>query len=175
MTREEKGQIIEELGEKFENNKHFYVTDASGFSVSEINSFRRICFEKGVEYKVYKNTLLKKALEKREGNYDDIFNLLNGFTGIIFSKESGNAPAKVISQYRLKNPKKPIFKGAFVESDFYIGEEKFEALTNLKSKNELIGDIVSILLSPAKNVLSALLSGKQTLTGLLTTLEKRTK
>ncbi|MBY0433658.1 MAG: 50S ribosomal protein L10 [Cyclobacteriaceae bacterium] len=175
MTREEKGQIIDELAEKFSKHNHFYITDASGFSVGQINAFRRICFNQGVEYRVYKNTLIRKALEKQGVNYDPIYKVLHGFSGVIFSKESGNAPAKAIKEYRKKNEGKPAFKGASIESSLFIGEENLNALVDLKSKNELIGEIISLLQSPAKNVLSALLSGKQTVAGLVKALEERKK
>lgn len=175
MTREEKGQIIDELAEKFAQHNHFYITDASGFSVAQINAFRRICFHQGVEYRVYKNTLIQKALEKKGGNYDPIYKVLHGFSGVIFSKESGSAPARAIKEYRKKNEGKPGFKGAAIESDLFIGEENLNVLFDLKSKNELIGEVISLLQSPAKNVLSALLSGKHTVSGLVSALEKRAK
>ena len=173
MTREEKGEIIEKLSEKFSQNAHFYITDASGLTVEQINAFRKICFKAGVEYGVYKNTLIRKALEKQEGNYEDLFKVPHGFSGVIFSKEVGNAPAKVINEYRAKLEGKPAFKGASIESALFIGEENLKTLTELKSKNELIGEVVSLLQSPAKNVLSALLSGKNTVAGLVKALEDR--
>jgi large subunit ribosomal protein L10 len=175
MTREEKGQIIDELAEKFSQHDHFYITDASGFTVEQINAFRRICFNKGVEYRVYKNTLIRKALEKQSSNYESIFKVLHGFSGVIFSKESGSAPAKAIKEYRKKNEGKPGFKGASIQSDLFIGEENLNVLSDLKSKNEIIGEIISMLQSPAQNVLSALLSSKQTVAGLVKTLEQRAK
>src|SRR5882757_4198050 len=113
MTREEKGQIIDDLAVKFSQHNHFYITDASGFSVEQINAFRRICFNKGVEYRVYKNTLIRKALERQKNvSYDSIYKVLHGFSGVIFSKESSNAPAKAIKEYRIKNEGKPAFKAA---------------------------------------------------------------
>jgi large subunit ribosomal protein L10 len=173
MTKEEKATIIDELSEKFAQNSHFYITDASGLTVAQINAFRRICFNSGVEYRVYKNTLIQKALEKKGGNYSDIYKVLHGFSGVIFSKESGNAPAKAIKEYRKKQEGRPALKAASVESALFIGEEHLDMLSELKSKNELIGEIISLLQSPAKNVLSALLSSKQTVAGLLKTLEER--
>jgi len=175
MTREEKGQIIDELAEKFSQHDHFYITDATGFSVEQINAFRRICFHKGVEYRVYKNTLIRKALEKRPGNYESLYKVLHGFSGVIFSKESGNAPAKAIQEYRKKNEGKPAFKAASIQADIFVGEENLKVLGDLKSKNEIIGEIISMLQAPAQNVLSALLSSKQTVAGLVKTLEGRAK
>lgn len=173
MTREEKGQIIDALAEKFSQNEHFYITDASGLTVAQINAFRRLCFNAGVEYGVYKNTLIRKALEKQEGNYEELFKTLHGFSGVIFSKEAGNVPAKVIKEYRKKLEGKPALKAASIQASLFIGEEHLNALSELKSKNELIGEIISMLQSPAKNVLSALLSGKQTVAGLVKALEER--
>lgn len=174
MTRDEKAQIIEELAGKFAANAHFYITDATGFTVAQVNNFRRLCFKSGVEYRVYKNTLIRKALERQEGvDYSPLFKSLHGFSGIIFSKEVGNAPAKVIKEFRKKLEGKPVLKAASIESALFIGDENLNTLSELKSKNELIGEVISILQSPAKNVLSALLSGKSTVAGLVKALEER--
>jgi large subunit ribosomal protein L10 len=174
MTREEKAQIIDELSTKFADNTHFYITDASGFTVEQVNNFRRLCYKSGIEYRVYKNTLIRKALEKREGvDYTPLFETLNGFSGVIFSKEAANTPARVIQEFRKKLDGKPILKAASIDSDLYIGDENVKLLSELKSKNELIGDVISLLQSPAKNVLSALLSGKNTVAGLVKALEER--
>src|SRR6188508_3847736 len=176
MTREEKSQIIEELSGKFANHAHFYITDATGFTVAQVNNFRRLCFKSGVEYKVFKNTLIQKALEKNtEVDYAPLFKSLHGFSGVIFSKEAGNAPAKVIREFRKKLEGKPKLKGASISSDLFIGDENLKMLAELKSKNELIGEVISLLQSPAKNVLSALLSGKNTVAGLVKALETRAK
>lgn len=174
MTREEKAQIIEELSEKFSSNAHFYITDATGFTVAQVNNFRRLCFKSGIEYKVYKNTLIRKALEKQDGtDYSPLFSQLHGFSGVMFSKESGNLPAKVIKEFRVKLEGKPVLKAASIDSDLFIGDENLNMLSELKSKNELIGDVISLLQSPAKNVISALLSGKNTVAGLVKALEER--
>jgi large subunit ribosomal protein L10 len=174
MTREEKAQIIEELADKFANNAHFYITDATGFTVAQVNNFRRLCFKSGVEYRVYKNTLIQKALERQEGtDFSPLFKTLHGFSGVIFSKEVGNAPAKVITEYRKKVKDKPVLKGASIETALFIGDENLKTLAELKSKNELIGDIIAALQSPAKNVISALQSGKHTVAGLVKALEER--
>ncbi|HNP77961.1 MAG TPA: 50S ribosomal protein L10, partial [Cyclobacteriaceae bacterium] len=126
-------------------------------------------------YRVYKNTLIRKALEKQGGNYESLYKVLHGFSGVIFSKESGNAPAKAIQEYRKKNEGKPAFKAASIQTDIFVGEESLKMLGDLKSKNEIIGEIISMLQSPAQNVLSALLSSKQTVAGLVKTLEERAK
>jgi large subunit ribosomal protein L10 len=174
MTREEKALIIEELSQKFAENMHFYITDASGLTVQQVNAFRRLCFKSGIEYRVYKNTLIQKALEKQEGtDFSPLFGSLKGFSGVMFSKEIGNMPAKVIKEYRKKLDGKPALKAASIDSDFFIGEENLNTLSELKSKNELIGDVISLLQSPAKNVISALQSGKHTLAGLVKSLEER--
>jgi large subunit ribosomal protein L10 len=173
MTKEEKGQIIDVLAGKFSQHKHFYITDASGLTVAQINAFRRLCFNAGVEYRVYKNTLIRKALEKQEGNFEEVFKTLHGFSGVIFSKEAGNAPAKVIKEYRKKQEGKPGLKAASIDSALFIGEEHLNTLSELKSKEQLLGEIISLLQSPAKNVLSALLSGKNTVAGLVKALEER--
>jgi large subunit ribosomal protein L10 len=173
MTREEKGKIIDELTEKFSSNPHFYITDAGGFTVAQINAFRRICFQTGVEYGVYKNTLIQKALEKNGATFEPIYKALHGFSGVIFSKESGNAPAKAIKEFRKKLEGKPVLKAASIDSDIFIGDENLNMLSELKSKNELIGDVIALLQSPAKNVVSALLSGKNKLAGIVKTLEER--
>lgn len=173
MTREEKGKVIDELTAKFEANSHFYVTDAGGFTVAQINAFRRICFQTGVEYGVYKNTLIRKALEKNGATFEPMFKTLHGFSGVIFSKESGNAPAKAIKEFRKKLEGKPVLKAASIDSDLFIGDENLNMLSELKSKNELIGDVIVLLQSPAKNVVSALLSSKNKLAGIVKTLEER--
>ena len=176
MNREEKAQVIEELVERFNNHNFFYITDASGLSVAEVNDFRRMCFEKGVEYKVFKNTLIKKALDQVETDYSDFEsnNVLKGFSGILFSTENGNLPAKVITEYRKKfKGTIPILKGASIDNELYFGDEQLATLSKLKSKNELIGEIITLLQSPAKNVISALQSGEQKLAGVVKTLSEK--
>ena len=161
MTREEKEKIIEGLSQKFSENAHFYVTDANGFTVEQINNFRRQCFKSGVEYRVYKNTLIQKALERQEGvDYSPIFKVLTGFSGVMFSKEVGNAPAKVLKEYRKKMEGRPVLKAASIKSELYIGDENLNTLADLKSKNELIGEIISMLQAPARNIISALQNRK---------------
>jgi len=173
MTREEKGKIIDELTDKFAAHSHFYITDAGGFTVAQINAFRRICFQTGVEYGVYKNTLIQKALEKKGSTFEPLYKTLSGFSGVIFSKESGNAPAKAIKEFRKKMEGKPVLKAASIDSGLFIGDENLNMLSELKSKNELIGEVIMLLQSPVKNVVSALLSSKNKLAGLVKTLEER--
>jgi large subunit ribosomal protein L10 len=177
MTRDEKKVIIDSLTEKLKENPFFYITDASGFSVAQVNAFRRTCYEKGVEYKVYKNTLIAKALENLDADYSKLSSgALKGFSGIIFSKETSNLPAKVLLDFRKKLGKKetrPVFKGAGIDSDVFLGENNLELLSNLKSKQELLGDLIGLLQSPAKNLVSALQSGQNNITGVLKTLAER--
>ena len=158
-------------------NPFFYITDASGFSGAEVNAFRRTCYEKGVEYKVYKNTLIAKAFENLDVDYSKLAEgALKGFSGILFSKETSNLPAKVLLDFRKKQGKKeyrPVFKGAGIDSDVFLGEANLEVLATLKSKEELIGELIGLLQSPAKNLVSALLSGQNNITGVLKTLGER--
>ncbi|MGK7390894.1 MAG: 50S ribosomal protein L10 [Candidatus Cyclobacteriaceae bacterium M2_1C_046] len=174
MTKEEKAQVIEELKEKFAKNSNFYITNASGLTVAQSNAFRRMCHNKGIDYKVYKNTLIRKALEANDTDYSGLYDQLKGFSGILFSEEIGNIPAKIIKEYRKKQGMKmPELKAASIDTDVFIGEENLDMLSDLKSKNELIADVVALLQSPAKNVLGALLSGKHKIGGLVKALEER--
>ncbi|HBK87536.1 MAG TPA: 50S ribosomal protein L10 [Cytophagales bacterium] len=175
MTKQEKNEVIGLLKEKFSQYNNFYITDTESLTVAQVSQLRRACFSKNVEMKVAKNTLIRKALEKQGGNYESLYKVLHGFSGVIFSKESGNAPAKAIQEYRKKNEGKPAFKAASIQTDIFVGEESLKMLGDLKSKNEIIGEIISMLQSPAQNVLSALLSSKQTVAGLVKTLEERAK
>jgi large subunit ribosomal protein L10 len=174
MTREEKAVVIEELSNKFKESPYFYIADSSELSVEDINKFRGLCFEKGVEMRVVKNTLIQKALEAaggEDGGYEDIYGALKGPSSLMFT-EVANSPAKVIKEFR-ENFDKPILKAAFIESAIYLGDEAVEQLAALKSKEELIGDIVLLLQSPAKNVISALKTGGSTIAGLVKALQER--
>jgi large subunit ribosomal protein L10 len=177
MTREEKAQIIDGLSEKFAENSNFYITDASGFTVAQVNAFRRMCFENGLEFKVYKNTLIKKALDRQDADFSqlDDSKVLKGFSGIIFSPEVAKTPAQVIKNFRKKSlsADKPALKAASIDNELFIGEEYLNTLSELKSKEELVGEIIGLLQSPAKNVISALFSGKHKIAGLLKTLSER--
>ncbi len=179
MTREEKIELVKELSVKFANTNYFYITDASGMSVAEINNFRRLCHSKGIEYRVVKNTLIQKALEPLETDFTEFEEkVLKGFSGIMFSPEVGNLPAKLLLDFRKKAPKdkkRPVLKGASIDTAFYIGDDQLEALSKVKSKEELLGELIGLLQSPAQNVISALQSGGNTIAGLLKTLEERSQ
>ncbi len=173
MTKAEKTATIEDLKERLAQNDYFYLADSSELSVEQINNFRGACFEKGIQVRVVKNTLLKKALEAQpeEKNYTPLFDVLKGPTALLFT-ETANAPARVIKEFR-KEHEKPVLKAAYIETAVYIGDDQVDTLCQLKSKEELLGDIVTLLQSPAKNVLSALKSGGSTIAGLLKALEER--
>lgn len=175
MTREEKAVVIDELYEKFSSNDNFYITDASGMSVAQTNDLRRLCFEKGIEYKVIKNTLIQKALEKMDTDYAPFSeSVLKGFSGIMFAGENANLPAKTIKEFRKKSGgQSPVLKGASIDTDLFIGEENLDMLSTLKSKAELIGEVITILQSPAKNVISGLKNSGGKLAGILQTLSER--
>jgi len=173
MTREEKAIIVKDLSEKLAQTNYFYITDASTMSVASINQFRRMAFDRGLEYKVYKNTLIKKALDTLEADTTALEGVLKGSSGILFSAESGNAPAKLIKDFRKKGNPLPLLKGAYIDSGIFVGDDQLEALSNIKSKAELIGDIIGLLQSPAKNVVSALQSSGGKLAGILKTLSEK--
>jgi len=172
MTKEEKGQIIEELKEKFKKCEYFYIIDAGGMTVAQTNAFRRACFEKDLEYKVVKNTLIRKALQSLDVDYSSFEGkVLKGFSGIIFAKENAKTPALMLKDfYKIQNINKPEFKGASIEKALYIGIDSLEQLTKLKSKQELIGEVIGLLQSPAKNVIAALQSAPNKLAGIIKTL-----
>ena len=173
MTREQKAQAIEQLKNKLEENSFFYLADTSAMSVKQISALRRICFEKGIEIKVVKNTLAKKAMESfpEERNYSAVFEALKGTTAILFT-ETANLPAKVLKDYR-KDGKKPSLKAAYIETAIFLGDDQLDLLVKLKSKEELVGEIIGLLQSPAKNVIGALKSGGSTIAGLVKALEER--
>lgn len=173
MTRSEKGTQIEELKEKFSNSSFFYLTDSSTLTVEEVSELRGMLYEKGIEMKVVKNTLAKKALEAaaEEKGYAPLYDALKGPTAILFT-ETANSPARVIEEFR-KTHEKPTVKAAYIDTDVFLGDDQLKALAALKSKEELVGEIITLLQSPAKTVISALKSGGSTISGLLKALEQR--
>ncbi len=171
MTREEKSQVIEELTGQLADNANIYLADISGLNAGTTSDLRRACFKANVSLAVVKNTLLAKAMEASEKDFGELPTTLKGNTSIMYS-ETGNAPAKVIKAFRKKS-NKPLLKGAFIEEAIYIGDEQLDMLVDIKSKEELIGEIVTLLQSPAKNVISALKSGGGTIAGIIKTLSEK--
>lgn len=171
MNKAEKTKIIDDLAGELSHNRVIYLADMGGMAVKDVNSFRRLCFNKNVRVKTIKNTLLKKAVEKSSASMSELTSVLSGSTSIMFS-ETGNIPAKVIKDFRKKHDK-PLLKAAYIEESVFIGDKQLDSLVNLKSKNELIGEVIGLLQSPAKNVISALLSGKNKIAGIVKTLGDR--
>jgi large subunit ribosomal protein L10 len=171
MRREEKNAIIDSLAERLKEYTHFYVTDTSELNAADTSELRRKCFENDIKLVVVKNTLLKRALEQTEVNFDELFPVLKGTTSIMFTN-SGNVPAKLIKEFR-KQHDKPVLKGAYVQESVYVGDNQLDALISVKTREELIGEIIGLLQSPAKNVISALQSGGTKIHGVLETLSKR--
>lgn len=171
MTRENKAQVIEDLTGRLKGTNTFYLADISGLNAVTTTKLRRACFKADVNLTVVKNTLLSRAMDASDRNFGDLSTVLKGNTSIMIA-EKGNAPAKIIKEFRKKN-EKPILKGAFIDESVYIGDENLETLSNLKSKEELVGDIVSALQSPAKSVVSALKNGGNKLAGILETLSEK--
>ncbi len=171
MEKAAKKETIEALTAKFNASTNFYLADSSNLTVEGVNKLRRLCHKHDVEMRVAKNTLIRKALEATGKQYDGIMEVLHGPTSILFS-EGASVPAKVIKEFR-KTSDKPVLKAAYIDSAIFIGDKSVDELAALKSKNELIGELIGLLQSPAKNVISALLSGGQKLSGILKTLEDR--
>ena len=171
MNKQEKDKTIQALDNMLTDNNNFYLADISGLNAEQNSALRRLCFKRSVSIKVVKNTLLKKAFEKNDLDFSQLYNVLVGNTSIM-QAEAGNAPAKVIKEFRKKN-EKPILKAAHIEEAMYIGDENLATLADLKSKEELIGDIITLLQSPAKNVISSLQSGGNKLAGIIKTLQEK--
>lgn len=171
MTREEKSKVIEDLTAQLGDNTNIYLADISGLDAGTTSNLRRACFKAGVKLAVVKNTLLSKAMDASDKDFAELPEVLKGNTAIMLS-ETGNAPAKVIKAFRKKS-EKPLLKGAFIEEAIYVGDDQLDALVDIKSREELIGDIVGLLQSPAKNVISALKSGGGTLAGIIKTLSEK--
>lgn len=172
MNKDQKQQYIDDLAQDLSQANVFYLADTAELTVETINQLRRRCFQSGITLRVVKNTLLAKAMEKVEGrNYGNLTEVLGGPTSILFA-EVGNAPAKLIKEFRKKNDK-PLLKGAYIEDAIFIGDNQLDALEAIKSREELIGDIIGLLQSPAKNVISGLSGGGQKIAGILKTLSER--
>ncbi|MBE0674117.1 MAG: 50S ribosomal protein L10 [Bacteroidales bacterium] len=171
MRREEKNDIINSLTENISQFSHFYLTDIAQLNAADTSALRRKCFEKEIKLVVVKNTLLRRALEQSGKDLAELYDVLKGSTSVMFSN-SGNAPAKLIKEFRRKKDK-PLLKGAYVQESVYVGDNMLDSLVSLKTRDELIGDIIMLLQSPAKNVISALQSGGNTIHGVLETLSKK--
>ena len=171
MTREEKDQLIDELVESFNTYEFIYVTDSSDLTANSNNDLRRVLHKNGVKMQVAKNTLIRQALVRAEKDWGDLTDTLKGTTALLFASNP-KAPAIAIKDFRKKS-EKPILKGAYLDSSVYIGDDQLEVLINYKSKEDLIGEIIGLLQSPAKNVISALRSGGSNLAGILETLSEK--
>ncbi|TKG96028.1 50S ribosomal protein L10 [Puteibacter caeruleilacunae] len=173
MKKTEKESIINGLTEQINASNHFYLADIAELDAENTSALRRLCFNREVKLVVVKNTLLRKALENSEKEAEGLYDVLKGNTSVMFT-ESGNVPAKLIKEFTKKNnTDKPLLKGAYVEESVYVGADQLEVLANIKSKNELIADVVALLQSPAKNVISSLQSGGNILTGVLKAIEEK--
>lgn len=174
MKKEDKSQIIAQIKSTIEAYNCFYVTDIADLNSEKTSNLRKLCFNQNIKLLVVKNTLFKKALEDMGGDFSPLFGTLKGSTSIMFTNNS-NSPAKLIKEFKKdkKNNGKPVLKAAYVQECFYVGEDQLESLITLKSKEQLLGEIVGLLQSPAKNVISALKSGGNTLHGVLETLSNK--
>lgn len=173
MTKQEKNDVIDVLKDKFKQYNNFYITNTESLTVAQVNKLRGICFSKQVEMKVAKNTLIKKALESiNTDRFSNVFESLNGVTALLFS-DNAKEPAMIISNFRKEsNGEKPVLKAAFIDGDVYAGDDQLKSLTTLKSKFDLIGEVIGLLQSPAKNVISGLNAGNK-LAALIKALEER--
>lgn len=171
MRKEEKQEIVQALVDQIKSSGNFYITDTADLTVEKVNDIRRECFKKGISMRVAKNTLIRKALEESGVGSDELYDVLKGASTIMFS-EVANAPAKMIEALRKKGDK-PIIKAAYVEETTFIGDDQLKTLATLKSRDELIGEVIGLLQSPAKNLISALQSGGNTISGLVKALEER--
>ncbi len=171
MNKEQKGEIIEQLAQKLNEYKYIYVTDVSALNAQKTSELRREFFKGGIEMEVAKNTLIEKAIERTDKNFGALVDSLKGNTALLFAQD-GKSPAKIIKDFR-KDGKKPMLKAAYIDSDIFIGDDQLESLIALKSKNELIGEIIGLLQSPAQNVISALQSSGGKLAGIVKTLSER--
>ncbi|MBO6517942.1 MAG: 50S ribosomal protein L10 [Bacteroidia bacterium] len=171
MTREEKNQVIDQLVDSFNTYEFIYVTDSSELTANTNNELRRLLHKNGVKMQVAKNTLIRQALVRAEKDWGELTDTLKGTTALLFASNP-KAPAIAIKDFRKKSDK-PVLKGAYLDSNVYIGDDQLDSLTNYKSKEDLVGEIIGLLQSPAKNVISALQSSGSTLSGLLKTLSEK--
>jgi large subunit ribosomal protein L10 len=171
MKQDEKSLIIDAIAKDLADYPHVYITDMSGFTVETVNNLRKLCYRRNVKLKVVKNTLLKRAMDQSPIDYSEIYPALKGVSSMMLS-ENGSAPARLIKDFRGKKAK-PMVKAAFIEECTYFGDDQFDYLCAIKSREELIGDLVGLLQSPARNVISALQSGGGKLAGIVKTLSER--
>jgi large subunit ribosomal protein L10 len=171
MKKEQKVKEIQDLTERLSLVKNLYLTDIAGLNAVQTTALRRACFKANIKLSVVKNTLLAKAMEASEKDFGNLHEVLKGNTSLMFS-ELGNTPAKLIKTFR-KKFEKPVLKGAYIEEAIYIGDDQIDILESIKSKEELIGEVITLLQSPAKNVISALQSGRSNISGILKTLSER--
>ena len=172
MRKEDKNQLVDSLAEKINTNNVIYLADISELNAEQTSDLRRLCFKRDIKMTMVKNTLLKRAMEKSEKNLEELYTALKGSTSLMFS-DTGNAPAKLIKDFR-KTSERPLLKGAYVEEVSYLGDDQLDALVSIKSRDELLGELIALLQSPIKNVMSGLQSSGQNLTGILKTLSERT-
>ncbi len=170
MRKEDKSTLVNELLSNLNEYSHFYVTEAGGLNAEASSNLRRACFGKEVKMVMVKNTIFKKALEQYEGDFEELYPTLKGTTAVLFAN-TGNVPAKLIKDF--SKGENPALKSAYVEESLYVGADQLEALCSIKSKDELLGDVIGLLQSPMKNVVSALQSGGSTIHGLLQTLAEK--
>ena len=171
MTKEQKVQEIQDLTDKLSSVKNLYLTDIAGLDAVQTTALRRACFNSNIKLSVVKNTLLQKAMEASNKDFGNLKEVLKGNTSLMFS-DVGNTPAKLIKNFRKKS-EKPLLKGAYIEEAIYIGDDQIAVLESIKSKEELIGEVITLLQSPAKNVISLLQSGRSNISGILKTLSER--
>ena len=171
MTKEQKVQEIQDLTDKLSSVKNLYLTDIAGLDAVQTSALRRACFNSNIKLSVVKNTLLEKAMEASGKDFGNLKEVLKGNTSLMFS-DVGNTPAKLIKNFR-KKTEKPLLKGAYIEESIYIGDDQIDVLESIKSKEELIGEVITLLQSPTKNVISALQSGRSNISGILKTLSER--
>ena len=172
MRKEDKSTVIEQIASTLKEYSHFYLAETAALNAEKTSALRRECFKQDIKLLVVKNALLHKAMESLDTDYTPLYACLKGSTAVMFTN-TGNAPAKLIKEFRKSTSDLLNFKAAYVEESFYIGAEQLDALVAIKSKNELIADVIALLQSPAKNVVSALQSGGSKLHGVLQTLSER--